>query len=243
MRSAGEKAGAAARAAEAAFSCLSGARGGCCLEKGLVARLSADVLRGAQRVREASRWRLGLLRKWQGVRLRADALSCALFEDCVRVRRAVRSRFRGPAKVALRRAFGEGVPASREKPRRTLALADAIAAAASADPAALRAAGIRPSRVERVKKNRDALQACQAKVSAAAAAARAAEAELNQVAGRLVEDLLLLSEAVAASSGYQRSREVKSELGCGCVDIARKVARLAAAAKLDREPPRARRPH
>lgn len=228
MRDVGERARTARAAAEAAVSCLSSCKGRC-FEWDLVAQLSADLLRGAESARQCSWRRLLLLRDQQGARSRAATLSRALFEECARVRTAVRSRFRGPKGAALRRDLGEGVPANERKPLKTLVLAEKIAAAAVSD--ALRDAGVKPSAVEKIKKKRDALKACRARLAASRVAVRAATAALDAAGRALSENLTSLSEAASAASGSRsRSKEAACACGLGCVAAAQKVARLAARA-------------
>lgn len=94
--------------------------------------------------------RIVAVRRRQGAVSRRQTTTQALFVSCTEIRRRVKIRYRGPRHAALRRAFGEGLPASAAKPESVLRLAQQILAAAPAHAEELREVRVGPPTLRRV---------------------------------------------------------------------------------------------
>jgi hypothetical protein len=168
-------------------------------------RQDVDILKVAPTLR------IGAARRLQGASSRRRTASYALFAACAEVRRRVKLRFRGPRHLALRRAFGEGTPASPAKPESVLVLAEQILSAAPAHATELRQVRIGPPTVQRLTKLRDNLRACAPERVELRAARRQVSDSLAQIADR-VGGLCSALLAIAARVCPHLATELAGEL-------------------------------
>ncbi|MCS6915086.1 MAG: hypothetical protein RMK29_12340 [Myxococcales bacterium] len=104
--------------------------------------------------------RIGAARRLQGVASRRRTAAHALFAACAEIRRRVKLRYRGPRHQTLRRAFGEGMPASPAKPETVLQFAQQILSAAPHYSSQLREVRVRAPTLQRVANLQKGLRAC-----------------------------------------------------------------------------------
>jgi hypothetical protein len=104
--------------------------------------------------------RIGAARRLQGASSRRRTASHALFDACAEIRRRVKLRYRGPRHAELRRAFGEGLPASPAKPETVLLFSQQILAAAPDHTDALREVRVGPPTIQRVANLQQSLRDC-----------------------------------------------------------------------------------
>jgi hypothetical protein len=94
--------------------------------------------------------RIVAVRRRQGAASRRQTAAQSLFTAATEIRRRIKLRYRGPRHAALRKAFGEGMPASAAKPESVLRLAQQVLEAAPAHAAELREVRVGPPTLGRV---------------------------------------------------------------------------------------------
>lgn len=147
----------------------------------------------------APQLRIGAARRLQGVASRRRTAAQSLFEICVEVRRRVKQHFRGPKHAELRRAFGEGLPASPAKPGTALQLAAQILAAADAHAAELRLVHVRAQTLQRLQRLERSLRAAIPERGELRSAQQQISHNLVQLAERVEELCQRLSQLAGQS--------------------------------------------
>lgn len=135
----------------------------------------------------APQLRIGAARRLQGVASRRRTAAQSLFEICVEIRRRVKQHFRGPKHAELRRAFGEGLPASPAKPGTALQLATQILAGAATYGAELRLVHVRAQTLTRLQRLLDSLRAAIPERGELRSAQQQISHNLRQLAERVEE--------------------------------------------------------
>ncbi|MCS6912984.1 MAG: hypothetical protein RMK29_18340 [Myxococcales bacterium] len=153
----------------------------------------------------APQLRIGAARRLQGVVSRRRTTAQALFEMCVAVRQRIKHHFRGPRHAALRRAFGEGLPASPAKPGSTLQLATQILEAAATHPDAVRRVHVRAQSLARLQRLREELRAATPEKGELRQAQQQIAHNLAQIAQRVEELVRELSARVGQRPPLPRS--------------------------------------
>lgn len=151
--------------------------------------------------------RIGAARRLQGASSRRRTASLALFDACAEIRRRVKLRYRGPRHAELRRAFGEGLPASPAKPETVLLFSQQILAAAPEHVEALRVVRVGPPTLQRVATLQQALRDCAPERVELRAARRQVAENLVQLADRVNDACAALRErapAVAVLGWHER---------------------------------------
>lgn len=171
------------------------------------ARLLAELQADLETLSQAPTLRIAAARRVQGARSRRQTAAQALFDACAEVRRRVKSRYRGPRHAELRRAFGEGAPASPSKPETVLALAAQVLAAAPQHEAALREVRVGPPTLERIAKLRQELEASASERSDLRRARRATAERLDVLAARVEKTCAALRPAVPAPAAAASAAE------------------------------------
>lgn len=171
------------------------------LEQDATARPLLDRLRQDLEVLSmAPQLRIGAARRLQGADSRRQTTALSLFEVCTEVRRRIKTHFRSPRHLPLRRAFGEGLPASPAKLGTTLILAEQILAAAESYPAELRLAHVRGATLGRIGKLRGQLRATMPEKVELRLAQKKLGQDLTQLAARVNELCVALSAFTADRS-------------------------------------------
>lgn len=141
--------------------------------------------------------RIGAARRLQGASSRRRTASHALFDACAEIRRRVKLRYRGPRHGELRRAFGEGLPASPAKPETVLLFSQQILEAAPQHEDALREVRVGPPTIQRVANLQQSLRDCAPERVELRTARRQVSDNLVQLATR-VNSVCVALHAVAA---------------------------------------------
>lgn len=163
-------------------------------EARILAELQADI----ETLGQAPTLRITAARRVQGASSRRRSASTALFDACAEVRGRVRKRYRGPRHAELRRAFGEGAPASPAKTETVLALAAQILEAAPQHEAELREVRVLEPTLAKIAKLRAQLLQATSERSDLRRARRATAERLSVLAARVEKACAALRVALPA---------------------------------------------
>lgn len=115
-------------------------------------QLLVQLRQDAAVLSQAPKARIVAARRIQGAASRRQHTAQRLFTVCNEVRRRIKVRFRGPRHAALRRAFGEGIPANPAKPVGIADFAQRVLAAAPFHSEALAAVRVGPPTLRSIEK-------------------------------------------------------------------------------------------
>lgn len=138
--------------------------------------------------------RITVSRGVQGVSSRYKALSRELYDMCSDIRGRVKDRYRSEQHQELRRAFGEALPAAREKPPTVISFAEQLLKAASKHANVLREIRLRAPSLKKLDRLTTSLRSCPEE----RAEKRAARRQTNQELRQTVRRVLILCEELAA---------------------------------------------